>query len=354
RDFLRQQRRLEILAEEWKRRYRPRRPFSKQLKEKGDDYLLKGDQLRHIQYLQKKNDKNFPLSRLAEEYISRSKHAESRLAFLTGSITFFFLLILVPAFIKSRISTGRKLVPLLQLINSYDANNNKIERSSLLRNLEEIHDLDHSLEGLNLDHADLSTIHLRGANLSYSSLNNVNLNNSNLLSSDLSNVNLRGASLINAHLDGVDFSNADVSQADLNFASLFQANIIETNFFRSNLSNVDFRYAKLHNSDFRYANLSKANFDSTRLKNVNFSFSNLTKTDLSKTDLSEVNLMGANLYQANLRVNFFNSPHRIFNWSDSIIYTALICETILPRNSKLDSNRDCEELGIMPQSIIEK
>jgi uncharacterized protein YjbI with pentapeptide repeats len=123
---------------------------------------------------------------------------------------------------------------------------------------------------------------------------------------DLSKLDLHGISLSIADLSGANLSGANLSGANLSGANLSGANLEDTNFEDANLSGANLKGAILRDANLSYANLEAANLEGALLR--------------------DANLEGANLESANL------------------------CRTILPKDTNLDPNRDCEKLGIDPQT----
>jgi uncharacterized protein YjbI with pentapeptide repeats len=193
------------------------------------------------------------------------------------------------------------------------------------------------------------------------SLANANLSGANLIDVTLSGANLSGANLIDvtlisANLKYADLSNADLSNADLSRASLYGANLVYVN-----LSDADLSDADLSNANFNFgdaapldtdfvsgADLSNANFSGAELYGTNLIAADLSDADLSNADLSNANLRyadlsGADLSNANLSGAFLID---VKGWTEEQLMEAKLCNTELPPNTNLDSDRDCEVLGI--------
>ncbi|MGR3278876.1 pentapeptide repeat-containing protein [Acaryochloris marina NIES-2412] len=142
------------------------------------------------------------------------------------------------------------------------------------------------------------------------------------------------ARISKANLDGVDLRDARLRLANLNWASLRSANLRGAIFNSANLSN---------------ASLTKANLSHTSLIRANLSDSDLTKANLSDSQLRVTNFTNANLSSANLSsAILINTDLRE---TKNLIQPQLegkkpplICNSPLPKNIKIDSNRDCDEV----------
>lgn len=133
-------------------------------------------------------------------------------------------------------------------------------------------------------------------------------------------------------LSGADLSGADLRGADLRGAKLFNADLRGIKFHRAYLCEADLYRANLGEGKFHKANLIKANLGEA----------NLSDADLSHTDLDEAYLWKAVLIKANF------SQAR--NLTDKQLTQAKLCFTVLPDSSNLNPNRDCEELGMDPET----
>lgn len=138
---------------------------------------------------------------------------------------------------------------------------------------------------------------------------------------DKLNLNLSRANLSGINLSGADFSGANLSRANLRGADLDDANLSGANLFGANLSG---------------ANLRLVNFSGADLSGADFSGANLCLADFSSANLIYANLSGANLSVANLTDAKWLKIEQLDQ--------AKLCETKLPEEFKLDSNRDCKEL----------
>jgi uncharacterized protein YjbI with pentapeptide repeats len=132
----------------------------------------------------------------------------------------------------------------------------------------------------------------------------------------LDNVNLRNANCIGLNLSNINFTGTDFANAWLVNATLVQSLCAGTNF-----KDADFENADLRCSFFIAANCQNAGFINANLEGIL--------------------LTNANLSNA----NFANSK----NISDHQLEKAKLCQTKLPKNSKLDSDRDCKNLEVESQ-----
>jgi uncharacterized protein YjbI with pentapeptide repeats len=128
-----------------------------------------------------------------------------------------------------------------------------------------------------------------------------------LESSDLSEL-LYQARMIKAKLKESDLSDAKFTETNFSFADLSGAELIGTNFIR--------------------ANLTEANFVGANLYRVSFNGTDLRGVILKDAKLGEADLSGAK------------------NLTDKQLETAKLCKTKLPQNSKLNPDRDCQELDM--------
>lgn len=229
RDLIRQQRRIEAAAEEWKQ------------KGKSGGYLLYGRQLADVRKFHKKHAQDLPLSSLAEELIHSSWKVAlwSRGSLLFMPIYFFlaYLFSLADPF-SIREQEAREDYLVLENNDRFgqrEALLSLVEGCRVLGRLplfmvrggEPIFGKCRKLVGY-----DLSKAQLKDARLVAANLERINLSGANLTRADLRGANIRGADLRGANLSGADLSGAD-------------------------LSGVDFRGADLSRVDFRGANLCK-------------------------------------------------------------------------------------------------
>ncbi len=169
-----------------------------------------------------------------------------------------------------------------------------------------------ALEGVAVPRADLSGIDLSYGNLIRTNFKKAKLNSANLQEAYLVFANLQGAELLCADLQGANLQGADLSRAYLHDANLEGAIL----WF------ADLQEAELLCADLQGADLSRA--------------------DLQGADLQEANLQGACLGGANLS--------GAKNLTQDQLTPAKLCRTTLPQGIALDANRDCQELGIAPET----
>ncbi len=172
---------------------------------------------------------------------------------------------------------------------------------------EVIGSLNLSLEGADLEGADLRYAKLKEADLRYA----------NLKEAGLGGANLKGAYLVGAHMEG-----ANLIGANLKRASLYKANLKEANLYIAHLEGANLRYANLEGAGLGGVNLEGAYLGGAHLKGAG-----LGGAHLEGAYLGGANLKGADLSNANLE-------------------KAKLCRTTLPEGINLDPDRDCKELGI--------
>jgi uncharacterized protein YjbI with pentapeptide repeats/energy-coupling factor transporter ATP-binding protein EcfA2 len=334
RDVLRQKRKIEAAAEEWRE------------KGKSKGYLLQGKQLTDATAFQKQQAGKLTISNLAQDFIQKSlRHRRN------NRLKFVGLNLIVPvglsvflgvvgareiakqikigqlrATIKNlkdsspRISALEELVKLGASVPNIDLSGVNLSRANLSRanlsranlsgaNLSGANLSDATLNDADLSGAILSRANLRGANLRGANLNRV-LSDATLNDANLSRINLKGADLTGTNFSGADFSGADLSGADLSGADLSGAtiggtNLSGTNFSGADLSGATLNEANLSSADFSRVNLIGADFSRAKLSGADFSRANLSSaklisTDLIGTNLSDANLIGAKLISTNL------------------------------------------------------
>jgi BTB/POZ domain-containing protein KCTD9 len=214
-----------------------------------------------------------------------------------------------------------------------------------------------ALEDLNKDGADFKRIDLSKADLSHINLNFAKLEEVDLEDANLGEANLEGANLEIANLRGVQLGQANLQKAylrrtDLRKAKLFQTKFQGADLGGANLQEVQGEMAYLQSVNLRGAYLQGANFQQAYLRNsflaqahlqrANLSWANLQNANLSQADLKETQLSGADLTRANLE--------GAKNVTETQLTYAKLCLTRLPDGIELKSNRDCQELGIDPET----
>jgi len=228
-----------------------------------------------------------------------------------------------------------------------------LEGTNLIRaNLREAY-----LVRANLQGAFLFGVDLRGAILGKADLRKAYLGGANLWDVNLAGADLAGANLRKANLRGANLTGADLAGAYLNEVSLRRANLTGANLTGTDLTGVNLEEAELEKVDLRGANLTGANLTGTDLRGANLTGANLTGANLTGTDLTgvdlreanlrgaslgEVYLRGANLERANLGDADLTKAGGI---TQQQISQALLCQTLLPNELNLDSDRDCAQIG---------
>ncbi|MEH1806138.1 nSTAND1 domain-containing NTPase [Nostoc sp.] len=210
RDILRQKRKIEAAAIEWRDRRRVK------------DYLFQGKRLREAKDFQKQQTENLRLSDLAIEFIQAS--VRQRLKAIFQSIAFFLMIPLsLSVSLSVVIEKYEKHIRINQLWQIVDAARGREYSQARIQAFEKL-----VQEGESLGKKDFSNINLRGANLrgvffwgadlSRTNLSRANLDSADLSSADLSSANLSSADLSSTNLSRANFSSADLSSADLSLA----------------------------------------------------------------------------------------------------------------------------------------
>ncbi|MFN6529931.1 pentapeptide repeat-containing protein [Nostoc sp. ChiSLP03a] len=299
RDILRQKRKIEAAAIEWRDRG------------KAKDYLLQGKRLREAEDLHKQQTENLRLSDLAIEFIQTSVRQRRNNRF--QSIAFFLI---IPLGLSIYVGIViEKQIRINQLWQTVDAAREKKNSDARIQALEKLVQARESLSSKDFSGANLSGANLIGANLSGANLMSANLSGANLSGANLSSAYLRGAdfssadlssaNLIGANLSDADFSSANLSSANLSSANLSDANLISANLSSANLSSANLSSANLISANLRGANLSSAylsdaNLSSANLRGADLSGAYLSSANLSDADFSSANLIGAHLSSAYL------------------------------------------------------
>ena len=380
RDRIRQQRRINALAQEWE----------KQGKKRG--YLLQGRQLDDALSFQKRYAGTLPLTEGAVELVRRSL----RQRWLNRAAVASFLilpLLVVDGFlreeaVKRDYSTLRsedisgkpealkaltKGCSYLQSLPGwFDPVGERVfgtcrtlKGSNLAKT--DFHDASlfggrASLRGVSFESADLSKANLRSADLRDADLYNANLRDANLRGALLRDADLSSADLRDADLRSADLSSASLSSADLSSASLYNANLYNAELLHADLRSADLRGAHLSSADLSSANLSSADLRGAHLGGANLRDADLRSADLRDTDLRSANLNGANLDGANLNGANLNgaillaTDLRNSTGLEQLQLTAsenlpLLCNTKLPNKLKHLADRDCDRL---PQVLLER
>ena len=198
----------------------------------------------------------------------------------------------------------------------------------------------------------LARIQLPGARLRDANLERAYLRNANLGGADLGDAylegawlfeaNLGGADLRDAYLGGANLLNANLEGAILWNANLEGANVQGANLEGADLSDANLERARLQAAYLEGADLWNANLEGAGLFNANLEGASLLDANLEGAFLEYANLEGANLSEANLE--------GAINLTKDRLTQAKLCRTNLPEGITLNPNRDCEELGIDPET----
>ncbi|MBW4542029.1 MAG: pentapeptide repeat-containing protein [Myxacorys chilensis ATA2-1-KO14] len=294
RDRIRQQRRINALAQEWE----------KQGKKRG--YLLQGRQLDDARSFQKQYAETLPLTECAAEFVRKSVQQ----CWLNRAAIASFLilpLLVVDSFLREEF-VQRNYVTL----NSKDISGKPEAVKALTKGCSDFQSLPSWLDPVGervfgtcrtLQGRNLATINLSYANLSGANLSNTNLSNTNLSNTNLSNAFLDNTNLISADLRDTNLDHADLRNTNLGGANLGRANLDRTNLDRTNLSNADLSNANLRDANLRFADLSNANLRGANLRDADLSYANLIFADFRNANLigAGASLSNANLDRANLR-----------------------------------------------------
>lgn len=312
RDVLRQQRKIEAAAEEWRDR------------KKANGYLLQGRQLTEAQRFLKQQANILNISSLTEEFLRRSIRSRriSRLRLLGFSL---IIPVAVSIWVRGPVTKYLGLLPHWQVLRVSEAGD---DSPSLLRSLETLNKADQSLRRINLPQSNLRGIDLRRAYLDRAIFTGANFEGSLL----------NGAKLTRADLRGVNFSNAELSGANFAFSD----------FSNANLKNADLSRAYL-TANFSNADLSRAKLEDARAGGANFSETNLSYVDLSKTYFNRQS--GDHSRFDDVFGDPRNSETEVISPENSkitarILKNGKLCHTKLPEGVELDPNRDCAALGI--------
>ena len=298
RDKLRQKRKIEAAAEEWRE------------KRKAKDYLLQGKPLQDAKAFQKQQDGNLALSNLAEEFISKSLKQRWVSSLKTASLLTIPILVVLFAVVPYQRQQSYDRA--WEVIRSQDKKQGKRAALELLtegcwetKQLQWIipsnvtfllfggcpsfigEDLrDANLRDAKLIGADLSRANLSGVNLSLADFNDANLSRAKLIGADFNDANLRDVDLRDVDLSGVNLTDAKLEWAVYNKKTKFpekfdpasqQMLLIAPGV---NLSGANLRFVDLSHADLKDVNLSNADLKFANLKDVNLSNADLRGADL--------------------------------------------------------------------------
>ncbi|MDV7341753.1 pentapeptide repeat-containing protein [Terasakiella sp. A23] len=162
-----------------------------------------------------------------------------------------------------------------QVLDRARGNDNDIGQRSAA---EALHNLEVSLEGLDMPKTSFRGVKLPGVNLSFAKL---------------SESNFSGADLSNSF-----FHRADLEGAFVTRANFTRAMLAEINFCKADIASSSFIGAKLLGSDLRKANLSKADFTNANVGGVDFTGATLNQANLSKAiNLTQEQIDSACVYK---------------------------------------------------------
>jgi uncharacterized protein YjbI with pentapeptide repeats len=224
-----------------------------------------------------------------------------------------------------------------------------------------------ALEDLNKDGADFKRIDLSKADLSHINLNFAKLEGANLEGANLEGANLEGANLEGANLEGAELGDANLQKAYLRQTNMQKAKLFQTKFQGADLGGADLREvqgemvylqrSKLRGAKLQGANLKNAYLWNSFLVEAHLQGANLAWACLQNADLRQAKLQGVQLAQANLQganLEGANLERANLEWAKHVtsaqLTQAKLCLTRLPNGIELDSNRDCQELGIDPET----
>ncbi|NJO51274.1 MAG: pentapeptide repeat-containing protein [Leptolyngbyaceae cyanobacterium RM2_2_4] len=237
RDQLRQKRKIEERAEEWRSHH------------KSKDYLLQGKPLADAKAFHKQQANTLSLSDLAVEFIQRSSRQKRvnqlrAAGFLTVPVLVVFVAI-VPHLRQRNYAQARNIVATrgagtreaLEVLTEGCHERQFLERQQLkipnylitllfgnCTNLSRTNLRGADLRDANLSGANLSTANLVGAYLTSANLHSINLSSSKLMDTTFENANLYGANLSGANFSNAGLTNTDLSNANLSGALLFFIN----------------------------------------------------------------------------------------------------------------------------------
>ncbi|MGK7925795.1 MAG: pentapeptide repeat-containing protein [Spirulina sp.] len=160
------------------------------------------------------------------------------------------------------------------------------------------------------------------------------LERANLQGAELKKANFERAKLGQANLKGAKLQDTRFGEADLAGANFEGADLKKAGFEKAKLGQANLKRAKLWDARFGEADLAGANFEGADLKKAGFEKARLWGATLKNVKLWGVNFEGADLWQANFEGTVL--------WPNTF-KGALLCETILPKESSLDPDRDCQQ-----------
>ena len=283
RDTLRQKRRIEAAAEEWR------------TKEKSKDYLLQGKPLSDAQSFQQENSKLFPLSTLAEQFVQSSiRHRQSNQLKVTSFVCVAAIaLIAVPVLTlmnrrenqlrQTEAEQKDKMTLYIAAITQITAG----DRSSLSqKEIDIAHDkIIEALPQLSPKNKGWFLLFLRKAQL-------VGECDTAFNADPKAKCIKRPEGLID--LDGANFDKMETKQnAQLEAIDLTNISLKGSTLQESNLASTDLSRSNLENANLNGARLTDAYLENTNLRQATLQKSDLTGADLTGADLTNAELTGA-------------------------------------------------------------
>jgi Caspase domain/Pentapeptide repeats (8 copies) len=165
-------------------------------------------------------------------------------------------------------------------------------------------------------------------------------------------------SLLQAPLSQSDLSRANLSHADLSHADLYNADLSFANLNFADLTIADIRSAELTGADIHSANLYSAIFYNANLSHANLSHANLNSAYLASTDLTSADIRSARLSSTDLSSTVllatdFRDAEALTQQQLEGEDQPLLCNVALPQTLKalVNPNRDCDRL---PQVLLKR
>ncbi|MEM9139935.1 MAG: pentapeptide repeat-containing protein [Pseudomonadota bacterium] len=152
-----------------------------------------------------------------------------------------------------------------------------------------------SLEGANLQRADLRWSDYRNANLIHAQLQGAKLYEAQLQGANLIRAQLQGSILAHAQLRQAILIDAKLERADLSGAQLQEAHLDLAQLRAANLREAQLQGTFLKDADLQSSNLNGARLDGAKLRGAQLQFANLQGTQLRAADLESASLNGAYL-----------------------------------------------------------
>ncbi|MEO1209412.1 MAG: pentapeptide repeat-containing protein [Cyanobacteria bacterium J06638_20] len=303
RDLIRQQRKIETAAEEW--RAKGCKP----------NYLLQGFPLKEAIQFQRAQGKIFPLSNTATQFLQVS-HRQRRNTQLKTASWLIIPALLIGGIVEHNLRE-RSVAENYARLDNDGGYEEKQAVQDLVRGCYASNWLPSYLAGRIFGNCRS----LLRAPLANADLHSVDLHSADLFAADLRSANLRHADLFAADLSSADLRSADLRHADFHTVDLRTADLRTANLSYTNLSSVNFVYADLRSANLRYAFLSSVDLRYAFLRSAD-----LRSTILLATDLREAQ---------NLDLEQLSGDD-----------PPLLCNVALPIGfDEIDPNRDCDRLS---------